>query len=94
MEGKLIRDLTLMLLYLTSWNEDTFLGQTRRSWKGYPFETLNRLSEEGLINGSRRAKSIWLTEAGEDEARRLLAQYGLITDDSHETDSKVVPSPK
>jgi len=60
----LIRDLTLMLLYLTSWAEKTPFGAVRRSWKGYPFETLDELAKQGLIDGSGRAKSVRLTEAG------------------------------
>jgi len=74
---KLIRDLTMMLLHLTSWVEETPFGAVLRSWKGYSFETLNELEKEGLIEGSRRAKSVWLTEAGKEEAQRLLALYGL-----------------
>lgn len=82
----LVRDLTLMLLYLTSWTEDAVFGVARRSWKGYPFETLDLLAEEGLIDGSRRAKSVWLTEAGEEAARRLLVKYGLMPPDRPESD--------
>ncbi|MBC7105161.1 MAG: transposase [Firmicutes bacterium] len=66
-----------MLLYLTSWTEKTPFGPVRRSWKGYPFETLDELVEQGFIEGNRRAKSVLLTEAGEREARGLLARYGL-----------------
>lgn len=87
---KLIRDLTLILLYLTSWTENVGFGTARRSWKGYPFETLDTLAEEGLIDSSRRAKSVWLTEAGEEEARRLLVQYGLAPPDNPEKDDRVV----
>ncbi|MDI6632368.1 MAG: DUF6429 family protein [Thermoanaerobacteraceae bacterium] len=91
---KLVRDLTLILLYLTSWQEDVAFGVARRSWKGYPFETLDVLAEEGLIDGSRRAKSVWLTEAGEEAARRLLAQYGLASRDHPEKDDRVVCLPE
>ncbi|MEW6771044.1 MAG: DUF6429 family protein [Bacillota bacterium] len=87
---EIVRDLVLILLYLTSWQEDVGLGTFRRSWKGYPFETLDRLAEEGLIDSSRRAKSVWLTEAGEEEARRLLVQYGLAPPDHPEKDDRVV----
>ncbi|MGQ9533237.1 MAG: DUF6429 family protein [Desulfotomaculales bacterium] len=85
---KLIRELTLMLLYLTSWTEKTPFGPVRRSWKGYPFETLDELAEEGLIAGSRRAKSVLLTEAGEREARRLLARYGLTASELPEPEGR------
>ncbi len=72
-----ISDLTLMLLYLTSWTEGKEPFNARRSWKGYPFEVLNQLEEQGLITGSRRAKSVWLTDKGEKEALTLLERYGL-----------------
>lgn len=62
---KRIRELTLMLMYLTSWEEhDTpglravkkkELGKyllVRRCWKGYDFHLLNQLAEEGLIYDS------------------------------------------
>ena len=36
----------------------------KRSWKGYPFEVLDELNEEGYIDGSKHAKSVYLTEEG------------------------------
>jgi hypothetical protein len=74
MEGK-IKELTLLLLYLTSWKEDELPGQMRRSWKGYPFDTLNELTDEDLIRGSNRSKSVYLTEAGIKEAEGLIKKY-------------------
>jgi hypothetical protein len=91
---KLVRDLTLILLYLTSWVEDDGLGQARRSWKGYPFEVLDALAEEGLLAGSRRAKSVWLTEEGEEAAKFLLKQYGLESSGREKTRGQVIPLPK
>jgi hypothetical protein len=91
---KLVRDLTLILLYLTSWIEDDGLGQARRSWKGYPFEVLDALAEEGLLAGSRRAKSVWLTEEGEEAAKFLLKYYGLEFSEQKKTRGRVVPLPK
>lgn len=45
-----IKELTLMLLYLTSWTEkDSFGDEHIRAWKGYDFDILNLLSEEKLI---------------------------------------------
>lgn len=40
------RDLTLILLYLTSWLEKSPAGGRRRSWKTYPFHVLDQLQEE------------------------------------------------
>jgi hypothetical protein len=44
-----IKELILLLLYLTSWEEKDSNDKFHRSWKGYPFEILDELSEEGLI---------------------------------------------
>ncbi|MEK5392930.1 DUF6429 family protein [Margalitia sp. FSL K6-0131] len=74
MEEK-IKELTLLLLYLTSWKENDLPGEMRRSWKGYPFEVLNELLDEDLIRGSMRSKSVYLTEAGIKEAEELVRKY-------------------
>lgn len=70
-----IKELSLLLLYLTSWKENDLPGEMRRSWKGYPFEVLNELTDEDLIRGSIRSKSVYLTEAGIKEARELMKKY-------------------
>jgi hypothetical protein len=74
MEEK-IKELTLLLLYLTSWNESDLPEEMRRSWKGYPFETLDELTNEELIRGSFRSKSIYFTETGIKEAKKLMEKY-------------------
>ncbi len=74
MEGK-IKELTLLLLYLTSWEEDVGLSKVHRSWKGYPFDVLDELTEEGYISGSIRAKSVYFTEEGLEKAKELVKRY-------------------
>ncbi|WP_299088945.1 DUF6429 family protein [uncultured Metabacillus sp.] len=74
MEEK-IKELTLLLLYLTSWKENDLPAEMRRSWKGYPFEVLNELTEKDLIRGSIRSKSVYLTKDGIKEAEALLRKY-------------------
>lgn len=74
MEEK-VKELTLLLLYLTSWEEEEFGEKYLRSWKGYPFEVLNELAEERLIYGSRRAKSIGFTEKRIKRAREIEKKY-------------------
>jgi hypothetical protein len=74
MEEK-IKELTLLLLYLTSWKENELPGEMRRSWKGYPFEVLNELTNQDLIRGSVKSKSVYLTEDGIKEAQVLLRKY-------------------
>lgn len=72
-----IKELTLLLLYLTSWLEDKLPGEMRRSWKGYPFDVLNELTDEDFIRGSIRSKSVYLTEAGIKEAKVLVKKYQI-----------------
>jgi len=79
---KQIKELTLLLLYLTSWKEDEFEVVMRRSWKGYPFDSLNDLSEEDLIRDSKRSKSVYLTEAGLKEAEALMKKYNVANSDA------------
>lgn len=74
MEEK-IKELTLLLLYLTSWKENDLPEEMRRSWKGYPFEVLNEFTKKDLIRGSLRSKSVYLTENGIKEAKVLLRKY-------------------
>lgn len=70
-----INELTLLLLYLTSWKEDAGFTKVIRSWKGYPFESLDELAEGGFIDGSRGAKSVYLTEEGIQKAKELVKKY-------------------
>ena len=57
-----IQELTLLLMYLTSWQERRTIGLRRkphktddmllrRCWKGYDFSVLERLEAQGLICG-------------------------------------------
>lgn len=61
-----IEELTLLLLYLTSWDESKKDDPIPliRSWKGYDFNVINSLADKGLIFGSKRAKSVYFTEKG------------------------------
>ncbi len=70
-----IKELTLLLIYLTSWKEDTNLTKVQRSWKGYSFEVLDELNEEGYIDGSKHAKSVYLTEEGLSKVKELMKKY-------------------
>jgi len=71
-----VKELTIMLLYLTSWAERDFCD-VQRSWKGYNFDILNELTDEGLISNSRRSKSVVISEEGVNHAKDLLIKYGL-----------------
>lgn len=72
-----IKELTLMLMYLTSWKENEFGMEYLRTWKGYDFDILNELTDEDLIGGSYRSKSAFITEKGEKLAEELLKKYQI-----------------
>lgn len=74
--SQVVEDLTLLLVYLTSWREEPVRGFIiSRAWKGYDFDVLNELSEKGMITDSRRAKSVCLTDEGVARARELERLY-------------------
>lgn len=72
-----IKDLTLLLLYLNSWTEYDFGQEYQRSWKGYNFDDLNQLAEEGYISEGRRSKSVILYETGVKRAITLFDEFGI-----------------
>jgi len=74
-DAGVIEELTLLLLGLTSWREDSMGTTLRRAWKGYPFETLDALDAKGLLTQGRRAKSVYLTAAGVTRAAELRKKY-------------------
>ena len=64
-----IKELTLLLLYLTSWTEKESYGEYQRACKGYNFDILNKLQSENMIGGSKyKAKSTYITEKGIEKA--------------------------
>jgi len=74
-----IEELTLLLVYLTSWEENTGTKKNPinvlRSWKSYPFEVINSLVDKDDLRGSYRAKSVMLTEQGIKHAEQLKYKY-------------------
>lgn len=55
--------------------EDELPQVMSRSWKGYPFDILNELTEKDLIRGSVRSKFVYLTRDGIKEAEELMKKY-------------------
>ena len=82
-----VRDLTLMLLYLTRWTETPRkklppgFEVAWRAWKGHDWDALDRLKEQRLIDCNYRAKSVGSTDQGEQEAQQLLRRYGIQGED-------------
>ena len=66
-----VDDTTLALLWLTM-HRDEFGA---RAWKGFDWDTLDRLYEKGFISNPKgKAKSVAFTEEGEERAERLFQE--------------------
>ncbi len=78
-----IKELTLLLAYLTLWNEkDRLLKQEfKKSWKGYDFDILNKLNEEEYIYQENKNKYFIWKEKGINEAKRLIKKYKIDIED-------------
>ena len=76
---KAVKELTLLLMYLTRFNEkDRFFESVNNAWRGYDFNTINELDEDGYINqGSHRSKSVHIMDEGMELARKLLEKYWI-----------------
>ena len=75
---KMIQELCLLLMFLTGWEEESRQKpgeKIYRAWKGYLFETLNRLADEKLIVQFANTKSVTLTEKS-----RTVQDFLLIID--------------
>lgn len=72
-----VDELTLLLLYVTSFKEKCDSYESLRRWKGYPFETLDVLTENDLIDTNNRSKSVYLTEKGIEQAKNLIKKYNI-----------------
>ena len=73
-----IKDLNLLDIYLSSWEEDStkFPGEKIwRAWKGYLFDTLDALENDNYIRQMRTGKSLILTKEGIERAKQLKDQY-------------------
>ncbi len=72
-EGK-VDEYTLALLYLVT--HDRQEGCGARAWKGFDWDTMNRLHEKGLIsNPISKAKSVAMSEEGFKKAEELFKKH-------------------
>lgn len=77
-----IEELTLMLLYLTRFQDNNdFCPYEEPSWKGYDFDTLDDLEEQGLLYQPNKTKISYLSDEGKEKARQLIAEYGIADKD-------------
>ena len=80
---KNIEELTLLLMYLTSWEEAGYVrdendeikeSKIKSCWKGYDFDIINDLTDKGYLYYSR-GKSVSITKEGEELAQKLMDKY-------------------
>lgn len=63
-----VDEATLALFYLNMWDE----GAEARTWKGFDWDTLDRLHQKGFIHDPKgKAKSIAITPEGRKMAEEL-----------------------
>ena len=77
-----MHELTMMLIYLSRFTMGEKFGEATDfyAWKGYNFDILNELNDADYIrqgNHPSRSKSVYITESGKEQARKLLAKYGI-----------------
>ena len=77
---KAIKELTLLLMYLNRFTEEKDFKTAKNfyAWKGYNFDIINKLDDEDFISqGKYRNKSVYITEKGIEEAKKLLEKYKI-----------------
>ena len=68
-----VDEMTLALLFLVMHDEDE---SGARAWKGFDWDTMNRLHEKGFIsNPVSKAKSVVLTPEGCKRAKELFSKH-------------------
>ena len=73
-----VDEFTLALLYLVVHDRQEGLGA--RAWKGFDWDTMNRLYEKGLItNPVSKARSVGMTEQGFKKSENLFKKYLYIS---------------
>jgi len=81
-----IDEYTLALLYLVAHERHEGLGA--RAWKGFDWDTLNRLHEKGYIsNPVGKAKSVGMSEESFLKAKELFERHFV-------KETKTIPFPK
>ena len=67
-----IDEAVLALLYLNFFDE----GGITRAWKGFPWESMDRIYEKGYITDPKsKAKSVIMTEDGKEAAETMFAKH-------------------
>ena len=75
MDEKIIKQLTMVLMLLSGWEEDSRVKPGEKifcSWNAFSFKCLNALADEKLITQFTGKKIVLLSDAGVKMARELL----------------------
>ncbi len=87
-----IDDYTLALLCLVTFEREEGFGA--RAWKGFDWNTMNRLHEKGHISDPKsKAKSVVVTEEGFAKAKELFQRFFVEETDQHQTSDTNLKSP-
>ncbi len=73
-----IKDLNLLLLYLSGWEEESKKEPGKKvfkAWKGYLFDVLNELNNDGMIRQYMNRKSIFITDEGIKRAKEVKEKF-------------------
>jgi hypothetical protein len=71
-DEKKLDDITLALLYLTTFEDQT----GTRAWKGHSYDVLDRLHASGYIHDpATKARSVALTKEGVERSKRLFEEH-------------------
>jgi uncharacterized protein DUF6429 len=74
-----VDEITLALLYLVTWERQEGLGP--RAWKGFDWDTMNRLHKKGFISDPKgKAKSVVLSEESYKKSKELFQNRMLKND--------------
>lgn len=67
-----VDELTLALLWLVMWDDEP----VTRAWKGFDWDTMNRLHDKGYIENPRgKAKSVFVQPEGRKKAEELFRKH-------------------
>jgi hypothetical protein len=78
MDEKIKLELTLLLIYLTGWEEDKRNSpgeKVFRAWKGYKFEILDEIQNQRFILQLPGDQPLILTNDGKQKAEELRKKY-------------------
>ena len=74
-------DLSLLLIYLTGWEEDKRNGKPGEkiffSWSQFQFKILNKLQEQKMLVQTPKGKILILTENGKRKAEEIKQKLAI-----------------